>query len=82
VDTAEQLAPPVVAVMVVHEPDLWFDEVLTSLEQQDYPNLRVLVLVTGEPGDVPEQVRSRVPRALVRSVAGNPGFAAAANEAF
>ena len=80
-DTAEQLAPPVVAVMVVHEPDLWFDEVLTSLEQQDYPNLRVLVLVTGEPGDVPEQVRSRVPRALVRSVAGNPGFAAAANEA-
>ena len=77
---AEQTAPPVVAVMVVHEPGAWFAQVLAGLAQQDYPNLRHLFLVTGDPGDVHEQIRRRLPAAYVRTLAGDPGYGAAANE--
>lgn len=79
-DTTGPLAPPVVAVMVVHEPGAWFDEVLTALAAQDYTNLRCLFLVAGERGDLPARIRDLVPNAFVRGVAGNPGFGAAANE--
>ncbi len=74
------LAPPVVAVMVVHEPGPWFDEALAALAEQDYGNLKNLFLVVGEPGDLPERIRERVPNAFVRAVDGNPGFGTAANE--
>jgi len=80
VEAADQIAPPVVAVMVVHEPGDWFDAVLDGLAKQDYPNLRSLLLVTGEPGDLADQVRARVPNSFVRSVDGNPGFGPTANE--
>ena len=40
-------APPVVAVVVVHEPGPWFEETLDAFAEQDYPNLRMLFLVTG-----------------------------------
>jgi GT2 family glycosyltransferase len=96
VEPNNAIAPPVVAVMVVHEPDAWFDDVLDSLARQDYPNLKCLFLVTGDgggapgadPGDeapeasssVAERIRGRVPNAFVRAIAGNPGFGAAANE--
>ncbi len=75
-----QLAPPVVAVIVVHEPGPWFDEVLDALAEQDYTNLKSLFLIAGDPGDIPAHVRERVPNAFVRAVAGNPGYGAAANE--
>ncbi|MCB0956438.1 MAG: glycosyltransferase [Ilumatobacteraceae bacterium] len=74
------LAPPVVAVMVVHEPGPWFQEVLAGLAAQDHPNLKCLFLVSGEAGTLPAMIRERVPNAFVRGVAGNPGFGAAANE--
>ena len=41
-----QQAPPVVAVVVVHEPGPWFDETLDAFADQDYPNLRFLFLTT------------------------------------
>ena len=41
-----QQAPPVVAVVVVHEPGDWFEETLDALADQDYPNLRYLFLET------------------------------------
>ena len=41
-----QQAPPVVAVVVVHEPGDWFEETLDALADQDYPNLRYLFLDT------------------------------------
>jgi GT2 family glycosyltransferase len=41
-----QQAPPVVAVVVVHEPGDWFEETLDALADQDYPNLRFLFLDT------------------------------------
>ena len=52
------LAPPVVAVMVVHQPGPWFEEVLDALAKQDYGNLRNLFLVVGDPGDTPERIRA------------------------
>ena len=79
-EAAETIAPPVVAVMVVHQPGDWFDEVLDGIARQDYTNLRLLFLVVGDAGEVPERIRARVPHAFVRAVAGNPGFGTAANE--
>lgn len=79
-EPAGTLAPPVVAVMVVHRPGDWFDEVLGAVARQDYTNLKLLFLVVGEPGDLPERIRAAVPTAFVRAVAGNPGFGAVANE--
>jgi GT2 family glycosyltransferase len=74
-------APPVVAVMVVHEPGPWFAEALDALAGQDYPHLRLLFLLTGEQPEVAEQIAREVPDALVRSLGDNPGFGPAANEA-
>jgi len=41
---APSRAPAVVAVVVSHDPGPWFDDVLASLRDQDYPNLSVLVI--------------------------------------
>ena len=84
-----QLAPPVVAVVVVHDPGAWFDETLDAMAQQDYPNLRLLFLLTddratavevGAADGVEERIRRRLPGAFVRSLGSNVGFGAAANE--
>jgi GT2 family glycosyltransferase len=74
-------APPVVAVMVVHEPGPWFDEVLDSIARQDYPNLRLLFLVTGAQPGVMAQIGQRLPGSLMRALGDNPGFGPAANQA-
>ena len=79
-EPVEPIAPPVVAVMVVHEPGEWFDEVLRSLAAQDYGSLKCLFLVCGDPGELPELIRSTVPDCFVRAVSSNPGFGTAANE--
>jgi GT2 family glycosyltransferase len=83
--------PPVVAVVVVHDPGTWFDETLDSLAGQDYPGLRFLFLLASdgiahadEGADGPDSVESRIvrriPDAFVRSLGANPGFGPAANE--
>ena len=74
-------APPVVAVMVVHEPGPWFDEVLDSIARQDYPNLRLLFLVTGAQPGVMAHIGQRLPDSLMRALGDNPGFGPAANQA-
>ena len=83
-ETDTQLAPSVVAVMVVHEPGDWFDETLESLVAQDYPNLRTLFLVPGatdeEHEELTARIRSVIPSAFVRSVGGNPGFGTTVND--
>lgn len=74
-------APPVVAVMVVHEPGDWFTQVLDGLAEQDYPSLRLVALLTGSTSAAAsEAIRSRFPNALVRLVEGNPGFGPVANQ--
>ncbi|HZY07294.1 MAG TPA: glycosyltransferase, partial [Ilumatobacteraceae bacterium] len=79
-EAANELAPPVVAVMVVFDPGSWFDEVLEGLADQDYANLKCLFLIVGDPGDVPDRVRDRVPNAFVRAVGNVAGYGAVANE--
>ena len=77
-------APPVVAVVVVHQPGAWFDEVLAAYVAQDYPNLRMLFLLTGPDPDVrvetETRIKMRLPNAFVRGLDANPGFGPAANE--
>ncbi|MET0908582.1 MAG: glycosyltransferase family 2 protein, partial [Ilumatobacteraceae bacterium] len=95
-DSAVIQAPPVVGVVVVHEPGAWFDDTLDSFARQDYPNLRLLFLVTSSPtpptgpgsaadddsavADVEARVTAKLPGAFVRRVDGNPGFGTVANE--
>ena len=47
--------PAVVAVVVTTDPGPWLDEALSSLAAQDYEELSVLVLSTGE--DDPEDAQ-------------------------
>ena len=86
-DVENPTAPPVVAVVVVHDPGDWFEQTLDALARQDYPNLRTLFLVvdggdTDSVGvdDVRRRIEDRVADSFVRTVAHNVGFAAAANE--
>jgi GT2 family glycosyltransferase len=76
------LAPPVVAVVVVHDPGPWFDETLASFAAQDYPNLNTLFLLTSatDENEVADWITSYLPDAFVRPLRTNPGFGAAANE--
>ena len=81
-------APPVVAVVVVHDPGDWFDDTLDALANQDYPNLRMLFLVVadasadadGSVAAIDARIQQRLPGSFVRSVGANVGFGAAANE--
>jgi GT2 family glycosyltransferase len=83
VDSETQQAPPVVAVVVVHDPGPWFDTTVAALAAQDYPNLRMLFLVAEgvTPFDeVQERIVAVIPNAFVRSLGANAGFGPAANE--
>lgn len=83
-ETDTQLVPSVVSVMVVHQPDDWFDETLASLAAQDYNNLRSLFLLTPDTDDeqeaLKERIRSVLPTAFVRQLPANVGFGPAVNE--
>ena len=76
----ESVAPPVVAVVVAHDPGPWFEETLASIAAQDYAELSVLVLDTGSVEDLTERVARVVPTAYVRRFDENRGFAATVNE--
>src|ERR1700728_4684458 len=74
--------PAVVAVVVTSGPGIWLEEALSSLAAQDYEEMSVLVLSTGEDDlAVTERVARVLPDAFVRSLAGRPGYGAASNEA-
>ncbi|MEJ7720783.1 MAG: glycosyltransferase family 2 protein [Ilumatobacteraceae bacterium] len=79
------LAPPVVALVVVHDPGVWFDESVAALAAQDYPNLRLVFLVTGHSDEavaarISDTVQRLAPDAFVTELDDNPGFGAAANQ--
>lgn len=82
------VAPPVVAVVVVHAPGTWFEETLESLAHQDYPNLNTLFLLAGGPGtghgelsdaEIAAHITAVLPNAFVEPLGANPGYSAAAN---
>jgi GT2 family glycosyltransferase len=76
----ETLAPPVVAVVVAHDPGSWFEETLASLASQDYAELSVLVLDSGSGDDLTGRVAGVLPTAYVRRFEENRGFATTINE--
>ncbi|HJL99069.1 MAG TPA: glycosyltransferase [Acidimicrobiales bacterium] len=73
-----KLAPPVVAVLVTDGLGAWFEEALDAVREQDYGNLRVVVVDRGQ-HRVGEQVLSKIPEAVVREAASSKGFGEAAN---
>ncbi|MFM8776936.1 MAG: glycosyltransferase family 2 protein, partial [Actinomycetota bacterium] len=83
-------SPPVVTPMVVHQPGTWFDEVLSGLSAQDYPNLSHVFFVTTpivdgvadttEANRLSSQITGTLAGAVVRVVEGNPGFGRLVNE--
>ncbi len=75
-------APAVVAVMVAHDPGWWFEEALTSIRDQDYSNLSVLVIDAGsaDPVALRDRLGAILPDAHLRRLETNPGFGAAADE--
>jgi GT2 family glycosyltransferase len=73
--------PAVVAVMVTTEPGPWFEAALSSLASQDYQELSVLVLATGDDtGEVTQRVGRVLPDAFVRHLLDRPAYGAATNE--
>src|SRR3984957_17989884 len=76
----ETLAPPVVAVVIAHDPGPWFEETLASLESQDYAELSVLVLDASSADDLTARVAAVLPTAYVRRFDENRGFGTTANE--
>jgi GT2 family glycosyltransferase len=76
----ETLAPPVVAVIVAHDPGPWFEETLASIASQDYGELSVLVLDTGTDDGLPARVAAVLPSAYVRRMEENRGFGATVNQ--
>ena len=76
----ESLAPPVVAVVVAHDPGPWFEETLASLASQDYGEFSVLVLDVGSGGDMPARVAAILPTAYVRHCPERRGFGETVNQ--
>src|SRR5688500_10706 len=75
------LTPQVVAVVVTHDPGPWFEEALSSLAEQDYPNLSILVIDAGSREDPTPRIAAVASRAFVRRLDDNPGYGAAVNVA-
>ena len=73
-------APPVVAVLVTHDPGHWLEQALAALGEQDYPNLSVLVLDAASELDPTGRVAAVLPSAFVRRLPVNAGFGPTAND--
>ncbi|HUW02658.1 MAG TPA: glycosyltransferase family 2 protein, partial [Acidimicrobiales bacterium] len=79
-ETSPVGAPAVVAIVVTRDPGEWFDEAMTSLASQDYPNLAVLVVDAASEVDPSSRVAHHLPDAFVRRLDDNPGFGGAIND--
>ncbi len=66
--------PPVEIVVVAHNPDDWFGEVLTSLAVQNYLNLKVTILSTGPIEPIQQIADEYLPASEVLEVNPNHGF--------
>jgi GT2 family glycosyltransferase len=76
----DTLAPPVVAVVVAHDPGPWFEETLASLASQDYAELSVLILDAASEQDLTARVAAVLPTAYVRRFEENPGYGPTVNQ--
>lgn len=66
--------PPVEIVVVAHNPDSWFKEVLGSFAVQNYPNLKVTILTTGPIEPIQTIVSEYLPQADILEVNPNHGM--------
>jgi len=66
--------PPVEIVVVAHNPDSWFKEVLGSFAVQNYPNLKVTILTTGPIEPIQTIVNEYLPKADILEVNPNHGM--------
>ena len=66
--------PPVEIVVVAHNPDSWFKEVLGSFAVQNYPNLKVTILTTGLIEPIQTVVGEYLPQADILEVNPNHGM--------
>jgi GT2 family glycosyltransferase len=73
-------APAVVAVVVTCDPGSWFEQALSSLAHQDYPNLSVLVVDSASAEDPTSRVAEVLPDAFVSRLDRRVGFGRGANE--
>ncbi|MEY3806216.1 MAG: hypothetical protein RIR69_1028, partial [Actinomycetota bacterium] len=77
-------SPPVVAVMVIHEPGDWLVDSLRALVAQQYEGLQILLLVTGTSEGQParavmDAIETHAPQATVRFLGSNPGYGPSCN---
>ena len=68
-------------MVVTRNPGPWLEATIGSLAEQDYTELTVLVVDCGSDEDPTPRVAAVLPRAFVRRLAADAGFANAANEA-
>jgi GT2 family glycosyltransferase len=69
-----------VAVVVTCDPGSWFEQALSSLAHQDYPNLSVLMIDAASEDDPTSRVAEVIPGAFVSRLDRRVGFGRAANE--
>ncbi len=72
--------PPVVIVVVAHNPGWWFDDTLRSIGEQDYANASVLVIDAASDTDLQDRIAAVLPDARLRRLESNNGFGASCNE--
>jgi GT2 family glycosyltransferase len=77
----EEFAPPVVAIVASADPGSWFEECLSSLGAQDYPNLDVLVVDDASSTVLTTRVAAVLPRAFVRRRPERGGLSTSFDEA-
>lgn len=75
------MAPPVVVVMVAHDPGAWWEDALRSIALQSYPNVATFIVDTASAQDLTARVAAVLPEAHLRRLEADPGFGPAANEA-
>ena len=68
--------PPVVAVVVAHDPGAWFEEVARQPGGADLSDLSVLIIDAASAEDLTPRIAGPCPRAFVRRLPDNPGFGA------
>ncbi|HEY5153278.1 MAG TPA: glycosyltransferase family 2 protein, partial [Acidimicrobiales bacterium] len=76
----ESSIPPVVVVMVAHNPGPWFEEALRSVTAQGYPNASLLVIDSGSDDGLEARIAAVAPDAHLRTLPDNVGFGPAAND--
>ena len=74
-----QSPPKVTVVVVTYDPGEYFAECLQSISGMSYPNSEVVVVNVGGGVRASEIVEQIAPHFRLLSLAGNPGFSAAAN---